>query len=356
MHSSVTRILRRFSPGLATCIFLTACSLGAPASDPTPPFAGPPRIHIAAPLPGQTFLSGAKVIVQARVENAGPDLARISVWLDEDLLGEERYPNPAGAGILPLTIDWLSGKAGDYRISVEAQRGDGAIARESVTARVISDIPIAAQPTPVEAHGGILAGVIVKPANLRAGPGAAFDLVTNIPANQVVEIVGRNQAGDWYLLRHDERDAWIYAEMVDLDGDPANLPHGSAADMAAADGGWVNLVVEGIVTLPNPLVCGEAGNVIVTIRNEGVADTSGGGFIELRDSAAGEAASFQQVFGPVPAGGSVESQGAPVTVSFGPGARHQLGVTIDSGSMIAETDEDDNSAEVNYTLAPGSCD
>ena len=350
------RLASRFFSWVAACMLLPACSLGAPTLDSTPAFAGPPQAHIAAPLPGQTFLAGAKVIVQARIDNAGPDLARVSVWLDDTLLGEEAQPNPAGAAILPLTIDWRSGEAGEYTISVEAQRGDGEITRESVTVFVISDMPRAATPTPVEIHGGQLPGILIKPANLRTGPGAGFDLVTNMAANELLEIVGRDQAGEWYQLRHADAAAWVYADMVEVDGDPSILPLAGAHAMPASEAGWVNLIVDAIELAPNPLVCGQPGKVIVRIRNQGDADTSGGGFIEIRDSSNGEESGpFQQVFGPVRAGGSVSSQGANITIKAGAGMAHTLRAEIDSGGMIAESDEGDNSAEITYTLAPGSC-
>ena len=62
-------------------------------------FEGAPVVHIAAPWPSQSFEAGATVIVQARVENAGPDLARISVLLNDALLGEKLNPNETNAAV-----------------------------------------------------------------------------------------------------------------------------------------------------------------------------------------------------------------------------------------------------------------
>ena len=71
--------------------------------------------------------------MQARVENAGPDLARISVLLDDALLGEKVNPNETNAAVLPLTIDWPTSNEGEFIISVLAERGDGSYAREDVS-------------------------------------------------------------------------------------------------------------------------------------------------------------------------------------------------------------------------------
>ena len=142
---------RRISPFrlmlLLAALVCAGCNLdftpqGAPAR-----FEGPPVIHIAAPLPNQTFLAGTTVFVQARVENAGPDLARISVLLDGTLLGEQLNPNETNAAVLPLTIDWPTSNAGEYKLSVVAERGDGTSAREDVSIQVVPKMKSGVQPT-----------------------------------------------------------------------------------------------------------------------------------------------------------------------------------------------------------------
>ena len=49
-------------------------------------------------------------------------------------------------------------------------------------------------------------------ANLRAGPGANYAIVGGAATGQVLDIVGRNPAGDWYVLAD---GAWIAAFLVD---------------------------------------------------------------------------------------------------------------------------------------------
>ena len=163
MISSGGMLWRHLSPAMtALCIMLCACSLGRSATVDAPStFDGPSQIHIAAPLPGQSFLAGATVIVQARISNAGPDLARVFVLLDGETLGETAQPNPSGAGILPLTLEWLANTAGEYEIAVIAERGDGQSASESVALRVVSDsTPTQAAP---EAEAEPVAATPVEP-------------------------------------------------------------------------------------------------------------------------------------------------------------------------------------------------
>jgi hypothetical protein len=56
-------------------------------------------------------------------------------------------------------------------------------------------------------------------ANLRSGPGTSFAIQGQAAAGAVVELAGRNQAGDWYQLKN---GLWIAAFLVD--GAPADLP------------------------------------------------------------------------------------------------------------------------------------
>ena len=135
----------------ALVFFASGCSLGLPAAEiPAPTFEGAPQIHIASPLPDQTFLAGATVIVQARIENAGPDLARISILLDGTVLGERQNPNTSGAAVIPLTMDWPTSSPGQFEFAVEAARGDGTLARETVNIAVVAQPGSGHTPGPAE--------------------------------------------------------------------------------------------------------------------------------------------------------------------------------------------------------------
>lgn len=55
-------------------------------------------------------------------------------------------------------------------------------------------------------------GIVVRDANLRAGPGTTFDVVGSASSEDEVEIAGMNSAADWYYLATGE---WIAAFLVD---------------------------------------------------------------------------------------------------------------------------------------------
>lgn len=61
-------------------------------------------------------------------------------------------------------------------------------------------------------------------ANLRSGPGTGYARAGGVSAGQVLDITGRNEAGDWYQLRD---GTWIAAFLVN--GAPGDLPVAAAA-------------------------------------------------------------------------------------------------------------------------------
>lgn len=400
---------------LAVLWLLSACSLAAPDAQEDP-FSGPPVIRIAAPLPEQRYLSGATVIVQARIENAGPDLALVRMLLDGAVLGEKQNPNPIGAAVVPVTIDWPTSNPGRYEITVAAERGDGSGASESVTIAVLppptaevnqaespgeeadttrrdtaeapppeasaqDDAPVLSSTelsataipatSPPSLPGSSVAAVIAKPSNLRRGPGTSFELIGSIGVNQEVIIVGLNPDRDWYHIRYgDQGDAWIYSELLSPSGDLAVLPveagpapaAPASAELATAAplAEGVNLVIAELRLEPENLICNQTGRVTVSIRNEGAQDTGAGGWIAVQDTVPGREAAVVESepanpFPAIRAGETITAMPVNITVSAFTDETHHIVVAVDSGGHIAEINEDDNSQFLAYTLLRGDC-
>jgi hypothetical protein len=110
----------------------------------------------------------------------------------------------------------LSWRSGDYQTAEipftwagtaiqTAMAGETAAAEPEPTATTAAT----SGPLPVAASG-----IVNRNANLRTGPGPTHAVVGNAKQDTSVIIVGRNEAGDWYLL-HD--GAWIAAFLVDTD-------------------------------------------------------------------------------------------------------------------------------------------
>ena len=377
MPSLASRLTRRICPIMIALLCLCGCSLGAPNADlAAPSFAGSPRIVIASPLDGQTFAAGATVIIQARIENAGPDLARIAVLLDGAVIGEKGDLDSGGAAIVPLSLDWLASQPGRYDIAVEAARAAGDAGSDSVSIVVISQEaaqesagqavdqeatprPATELPPPTSAFS--LPARVITPANLRRGPGTYFALAQSLDVDAEVRIVAVNPAREWLRVRHDElAQAWVYAEALAVEGDLSQLPVEPGPRRPGTADGWINLLIEAILLEPNPLRCDEPGVVIVTIRNEGDTDTTAFASLILQDTLA---STGERLGDPLPAvtfpyvqaGASVNTNQIPFRVSARADAEHELIVTIDSGDAIAESDEADNVGSLRYQLERGDC-
>lgn len=388
-------------------LFASGCSLGLPAAEvAAPAFEGAPQIHIASPLPDQTFLAGATVIVQARIENAGPDLARISILLDGTVLGERLNPNPSGAAVIPLTMDWPTSSAGQFQFAVEAVRANGELARETVSIAVVAQPGTEHSPGPAESAAVVgqpgqtssdgaapfvptphiprateattdaspriaqatVRAVITVPSNLRLGPGTEFELVGSIAVGEEVDIIGVNSGRDWYHIRYgDVGDAWIYAELLSPSGDVAalNVESGPARPTAIAEAAppasAINLKIVEIILQPDPLVCNERGEVLVRIENDGAESTPNGaqvGFTMVH-VASGSNSLRNNIdphpFQPVAAGEIVTSVPAAIMSSVYFEEEHRITATIRSEGFFVETDLSDNSSSRTFRLASGNC-
>ncbi|MCY4465433.1 MAG: Ig-like domain-containing protein [Chloroflexi bacterium] len=333
-------------------------------------FEGPPQIVIAAPLPNQTFLAGTTVIVQARVENAGADLTRISVLLDEALLGEKINPNETGAAILPLSIDWPTSNPGNYQVAVTAERGDGTSARADVMIRVIaqgesqppepdsaetaSDTDGAAGDASTNAldHPHVTA-TLIQSSELRRGPSADHDIIGSLDIDAPIVIVAVSPYRDWYRIQDEDKEqVWLLAESV-VEVDISGLPAETGPPPPLP-----NLVVEDLRLQPDAPVCGEEIAVSATIRNTGShrAPTLGLPIIEALRSDSGKVVISEPI---------TLMQGLDADESYQLNAaltlREPLGtdlvirVTV-GGIQVAEIDASDNSATSQpFSLAAGDC-
>ena len=71
-----------------------------------------------------------------------------------------------------------------------------------------------------------LTATIQSSANLRSGPGTRFDIVGAGAKGDEIEIDGRNSSSDWFRIRQSEGQApaWIYGNLISLDGSAGPLP------------------------------------------------------------------------------------------------------------------------------------
>lgn len=102
---------------------------------------------------------------------------------------------------------------------------DVAIETIPVTTETFGSAPVPAQTTentapavvPVSAGSGELTGSTISTLNVRTGDGTSNQAIGQIPVNTAVVIEGRNQAGDWFLIRAVDNSirGWVSSRYID---------------------------------------------------------------------------------------------------------------------------------------------
>lgn len=83
-------------------------------------------------------------------------------------------------------------------------------------------------PTPVEpviptTASALYAEPAVALVNVRSGPGQVYPVRVAIPAEERVQVTGRNQDGSWVYVESDRGEGWVAGWLLTLDGVPTSL-------------------------------------------------------------------------------------------------------------------------------------
>lgn len=110
---------------LMALVIAAGCSLSAAPRTENQTATGAPVVRIVSPIPNATYLEGVNVNVQALISNAGADIARVDVSVDNVVIDSTENPNTAGALSFSITRAWTAVGAGPHSASVTAFRADG---------------------------------------------------------------------------------------------------------------------------------------------------------------------------------------------------------------------------------------
>jgi uncharacterized protein YraI len=393
---------------------LAACNLlTAPSNQTT--ISGPPVVQIAAPPPNATYLEDVTVNIQALISNAGADIDRIEIVVDEQILETLSSPNPGGAASFSIARTWTASGAGSHTIGITAFRADGSsstpaavmvnvVSQEtSPTAELTtsSDTQSSGQqpaggnntqtsrstatqttppkptdpPTPAASNTPNTPFITVNQGiNVRSGPSTKFNPVLGtMKQGDTAPLLGKNTDGSWFKIQYyNSNNAWVFAQYVSPSVDVAQLvvdpgppvPTDTPVPPTAIPATPVpttapttaNIVLGNIGFNPPLATCGQTIAITIDVANLGQQATDRGGSISIKDyhSASGqEVHSTQGAFGPLAAGQTINYGGMFLTITTYVGEEHRLVITLNPDGAVPETSNADNSREYKYTLQPG---
>ena len=84
---------------------------------------------------------------------------------------------------------------------------------------------------------------VVRPMNVRGGPGTDHPVIGTAVAGQRFPIVGQNSAGDWWQIFYEGRLGWIYGGLVTAIGDTQEVRRADATGWLAFDSTRHNLAL-----------------------------------------------------------------------------------------------------------------
>lgn len=121
---------------------------------------------------------------------------------------------------------------------IAAQETDICEPRQLTNMLLDSDVTMVvfggAQVEAVSASPASLSAIATGKINLRAEPSTSGAIVGSLAYGEAVTVIARNEAGDWLRLDRNGETAWVFANLVTVDGDKNTLPVGEAAPAGAS--------------------------------------------------------------------------------------------------------------------------
>lgn len=117
--------------GTLACSFLVPENNILPSSDDanstqeTTSDSSLPIVQLATPLENAVYLEGVGINVMARITNAGDDIDRVEILVDNQIVATNPLPNPAGAPEFTIAQTWVASGAGTHTIGLNVFRQNG---------------------------------------------------------------------------------------------------------------------------------------------------------------------------------------------------------------------------------------
>ncbi len=179
-----------------------------------------PTVVITTPLPGSQVQVNRPVTVQATASDP-TGVKRMELWVSNVKTAEAMSPVEQGQTTLTASFQWIPPAVGTYTLEVKAYNAENRVNTPTpVTVNVVSQAitptpPTATPVTPTPTVPGKPSLTTLTDLNVRAGPGTNYDLLGLLPANVTVEVIGRNDNGEWWQIRFNPASdgiGWVSAD------------------------------------------------------------------------------------------------------------------------------------------------
>lgn len=170
-----------------------------------------PVVVITAPINGANVPLNLPVTVQATASDPS-GVTRMELWVNGVNTAEAVSPATQGQPTLTASLQWVPAVPGSHRLEVRAYNVQAAVSQAAaVTVNVGADNGQTATPTSTPTPGTPTATVSTQPAlttltdlNVRSGPDTtAYEVIGLLPSGTTVEIIGRDEARQWWQVRFD---------------------------------------------------------------------------------------------------------------------------------------------------------
>ncbi|MCZ2099608.1 MAG: SH3 domain-containing protein [Anaerolineae bacterium] len=224
------------------------------------------------------------------------------------------------------------------------------------------------QPTLDPTPRGTVSGAA---ANVRTGDSTEFPVITTLRRDEQVLLIGvSNRGTGWYQVRlANGRIGWMAPSVINVSGNLGLLPFVSPPPLpptptppptvtpSPTPFSAANLVAGIVVFDPPTPTCAQTFIVGVDVANLGSEQTFSPGTVTVTDTRAADGTVQQTNIGGFPPllPGQTTRVNVPMTISTYYNEVHRLTITVDSGSIIPESNETDNVRVIEYVLQKGAC-
>jgi hypothetical protein len=235
-----------------------ACSLGMANNEKSAEeITNQPLVLLVAPVNASVYAEGVDVALHAVVQDSGAGVTRIEFRVDDVPVDEVTAAQAGGQPSLDGIVSWGAAGQSGHLITVEGFRADGSsLGVDDVSVQVVQapgaqPVQPAAETSPDEAGpsteetappaeqaapadsaapppagggGGPVARVNVGNLNVRQGPGTTYPTVGTLAQGEAPDIVGRNEDSTWWAISFGGGTAWVFSDLVTVEGDVSQVP------------------------------------------------------------------------------------------------------------------------------------